>query len=203
VPEGPEAGAARLFADQFGRAPDGVWQAPGRVNLIGGHTDYNDGFALPFAIGSRVCVAASARPDGRLVLVSAQEDAVVTADVDEPVIGWAAYPAGVVWAMRTAGFPVGGASIAVDASLAPGAGLSSSAALECAVALALADLYSLSLTRPELARLARRAENEFVGAPTGIMDQLAVLLSRAGHALLLDCRPPTVPSYRSTRRPRD
>jgi galactokinase len=90
--------------------------------------------------------------------------------------------------MRTAGYPVGGISLAIDADLNPGAGLSSSAALECAVALALADLHGLTLSRPELALLARRAENDFVGAPTGIMDQMAVLACQQGHALLLDCR---------------
>ena len=102
--------------------------------------------------------------------------------------GWAAYPAGVAWALQSAGHRVGGASLAIDADLAAGAGLSSSAALECAAGLAFADLNQLALPRPELAALGRRAENDFVGAPTGLMDQLAVLLSQAGHALLLDCR---------------
>jgi galactokinase len=172
-----------------------VWQAPGRVNLIGEHTDYNDGFALPFAIGAKVCVAAGARSDGMLALISGQEGSghdEVMVDVGSlapgSVPGWAAYLAGVAWAMRAAGYQVGGANLAVDASLSAGAGLSSSAALECSAALALADLYKISLARPELAVLARRAENEFVGAPTGIMDQLAVLLCQEGQALLLDCR---------------
>jgi galactokinase len=191
--EGPEAGAVRRFTAHFGVAPDGIWQAPGRVNLIGEHTDYNDGFALPFAIGARLCAAARARQDGTLVLTSGQADGTETsvsvADLAPgSVSGWAAYPAGVAWAMRTAGYPVGGISLAIDADLNPGAGLSSSAALECAVALALADLNGLTLSRPELALLARRAENDFVGAPTGIMDQMAVLACQQGHALLLDCR---------------
>jgi galactokinase len=191
--ERPEAGAARRFTAHFGVAPDGIWQAPGRVNLIGEHTDYNDGFALPFAIGARVCAAARARQDGTLVLTSGQSDesetSIGVADLAPgSVSGWAAYPAGVVWAMRTAGYPVGGISLAIDADLKPGAGLSSSAALECAVALALADLHGLTLSRPELALLARHAENDFVGAPTGIMDQMAVLACQQGHALLLDCR---------------
>jgi hypothetical protein len=102
--------------------------------------------------------------------------------------GWAAYPAGVAWALLSAGHRVSGASLAIDADLAAGAGLSSSAALECAAGLALADLYGLAVPRPELAALSRRAENDFVGAPTGLKDQLAVLLSQPGHALLLDCR---------------
>jgi len=102
--------------------------------------------------------------------------------------GWAAYPAGVAWALRSAGHRVGGASLAVDADLPAGAGLSSSAALECATGLALVGLYRLEVPRPELAAFGRRAENDFVGVPTGLMDQLAVLLGQAGHALLLDCR---------------
>ena len=104
------------------------------------------------------------------------------------VTGWAAYPAGVVWALREAGYPVPGARVAVDSDLPQGAGLSSSAALECAVALALTQLAGLDVVRQELAAIARRAENDFVGVPTGIMDQSAALLCQAGHALLLDCR---------------
>jgi galactokinase len=193
VAAGPEAGAVRLFGERFGGAPEGVWQAPGRVNFIGEHTDYNDGFALPFAIGAGVCVAAAAREDGLIALSSRQygeEVVTVSPGVLAPggVAGWAAYPAGVAWALRSAGQRVGGASLAVDADLPAGAGLSSSAALECATGLALAELYRLAVTRPELAAFGRRAENDFVGVPTGLMDQLAVLLGQAGHALLLDCR---------------
>ncbi|MGD0068860.1 MAG: hypothetical protein ABSB76_36190 [Streptosporangiaceae bacterium] len=102
--------------------------------------------------------------------------------------GWAAYPAGVAWALREAGYLSGGADVAIDADLPAGAGLSSSAALECAVALALTGLYGATVPRRELAALARRAENEFCGVPSGMMDQLVALLGRAGHALLLDCR---------------
>jgi galactokinase len=185
--------AVRLFADRYERPPEGVWYAPGRVNLIGEHTDYNDGFALPFAIGAGVCVAAATRGDGVLALSSRQYGGdVVTVPLaaltpGRPA-GWAAYPAGVAWALLSAGHRIGGACLAVDADLAAGAGLSSSAALECAAGLALTDLYRLSLPRAELAALGRQAENDFVGAPTGLMDQLAVLLCQAGHALLLDCR---------------
>ena len=190
---GAELGAAQLFADVYGSEPEGIWRAPGRVNLIGEHTDYNDGFALPFAIGAGVYVAAAARRDAVLALTSRQLGGAV---VDVPIAalapgtpgGWAAYPAGVAWALLSAGHRVGGASLAIDADLPSGAGLSSSAALECAVGLALAELYQLALPRPELAALGRHAENDFVGAPTGLMDQLAVLLCKAGHALLLDCR---------------
>jgi len=189
----PEAGAVRLFGERYGREPEGVWRAPGRVNFIGEHTDYNDGFALPFAIGTGVCVAAATREDGVVAFSSRQYgEGVVTVSpgalAPGAVGGWAAYPAGVVWALRSAGHGVGGASLAVDADLPAGAGLSSSAALECATGLALAELYRLAVPRPELAALGRRAENDFVGVPCGLMDQLAVLLGQAGHALLLDCR---------------
>jgi galactokinase len=188
--------AAQLFTDRYGTAPDGVWRAPGRVNLIGEHTDYNDGFALPFAIGAGVCVAAAARDDGVLALTSRQQGEQVVAVPAASLApgqpgGWAAYPAGMAWALMSAGHHIGGASLAIDADLAAGAGLSSSAALVCAAGLALADLYELAVPRAELAALGRRAENDFVGAPTGLMDQLAVLLCQAGHALLLDCRTAT------------
>ena len=184
--------AARWFAELYGTAPQGVWRAPGRVNLIGEHTDYNDGFALPFALAAGVTVAAGGNPAGQLALASRQQPERVSVPVaglaPGRAGGWAAYPAGVAWALRSAGYPVSGANLAVDADLPPGAGLSSSAALECAVALALAGLAGLDISRPALAALARRAENDFAGAPTGVMDQLAVLLCEAGHALLLDCR---------------
>jgi len=184
--------AAAWFARRYGREPEGVWFAPGRVNLIGG-PDYAEVFVLPFALRAGVCVAAARRPDRRIVLWSRQSDGepvVLSADALEPgsVTGWAAYPAGVAWALRGAGYLAGGADVAIDADLPAGAGLSSSAALECAVALALTGIYRVSVPRGELAALARRAETEFVGVPTGIMDQIAALGCRAGHALLLDCR---------------
>jgi galactokinase len=190
---GAPDGATGLFARQYGEEPRAAWHAPGRVNLIGEHTDYNDGFVLPFAIGAGVTVAAARRADGLLLLASRQAGADSTRVVLDGltpggVTGWAAYPAGVAWALREAGYQFGGASIAVDSDLPLGAGLSSSAALESAVALALTELHGLSVPRPQLAAIERRAENEFVGAPTGIMDQSAVLLCQAGHALLLDCR---------------
>ena len=183
---------AAWFAETYGGEPDGIWFAPGRVNLMGG-PDYTEGYVLPFALGAGVTVAAARRPDRRVTLVSRQQKTgpiVVDIDTLEPgsVPGWAAYPAGVAWALRQAGHRHGGADIAIDADLPAGAGLSSSAALECATALALTELHQLPVPRPELAALARRAENDFAGVPSGIMDQIAALLSRAGHALLLDCR---------------
>jgi galactokinase len=191
---------SELFRARFGQTPDGVWLAPGRANLMGEHTDYNDGFVLPFALGQHVVTAAAHRGDGQLAVTSRQEkDAYFQVEVAElepgSVTGWGAYPAGVAWALREAGYPVPGASIAIDSDVPAGAGLSSSAALECATALALTELAGLdgpapngSIPRRELAAIARRAENEFVGVPSGIMDQSASLLCQAGHLLLLDCR---------------
>jgi galactokinase len=186
------ADAAAWFARCYGREPEGVWFAPGRVNLIGG-PDYTEMFVLPFALGHGVFAAASRRPDGRIALASRQpggEPVVFCVDALEPgsVAGWAAYPAGVAWALRQAGHLAGGADVAIDADLPAGAGLSSSAALECSVALALTELYGVSVPRSELAALTRHAENAFVGVPSGIMDQIAALGGRAGHAALLDCR---------------
>jgi galactokinase len=190
---GAAEGAAQVFAKCYGAAPEGIWYSPGRVNLIGEHTDYNEGFALPFAISAGVCVAASRGNDGNVALASRQMgDTVTTFPLSGlapgAVRGWAAYPAGMAWALASAGLQLAGARIAIDADLALGAGLSSSAALECAAGLALADLYGQELARPALAALGRLAENDFVGAPTGLMDQMAVLLCTAGHALLLDCQ---------------
>ena len=174
-------------------ATESTWRAPGRVNLIGEHTDYNNGFVLPFAIGRSVRVTATRRADRRLEVRSCQEPGRCMAlELDDltpgAVPGWAAYPAGVAWALEQAGHQLPGASLAIDSDLPSGAGLASSAALECAVAGCLADLAGAELPRREVARLARRAENDFVGVPCGIMDQYAAMLCQAGKALLLDCR---------------
>jgi galactokinase len=190
----PAPGAVtELFRARFGQAADGVWLAPGRANLMGEHTDYNEGFVLPFALGQGIVAAAARRADRRLVLCSAQEPdsaADVALDGLAPgrVTGWAAYPAGVAWALAAAGYRVRGACLAIDSDVPAGAGLSSSAALECVTALALTELAGLAVDRRELAAIARRAENDFAGVPSGIMDQSASLLSQRGHALLLDCR---------------
>jgi galactokinase len=183
--------AAEAFTARFGSAPEGVWAAPGRVNVIGEHTDYNGGHVLPVALPHTIRAAVARRDDGRLVLASLQH---ADADVDVAVAdltpgtpgGWAGYPAGVVDQVR-ASVP-GGLTLVVDGDVPAGAGLSSSAALECAVALALSDLFGLGLAPDELVDVARRAENDFVGAPTGILDQSASVLCTAGHALHLDTR---------------
>ncbi|QES06535.1 galactokinase [Streptomyces venezuelae] len=181
------------FEALYGTAPDGVWAAPGRVNLIGEYTDFNDGFVLPLALPHTTVAAVSRRDDGVLRLHSADVDGgIVQLAVDalEPLSGggWAAYPAGVVWALREAGHPVAGADVHLTSTVPTGAGLSSSAALEVVTALALNDLFGLGLSRPALARLAQRAENAFVGVPCGVMDQMASACAEEGHALHLDTR---------------
>ncbi|MET7596655.1 MULTISPECIES: galactokinase [unclassified Streptomyces] len=186
-------GVREGFQELYGAAPEGVWAAPGRVNLIGEYTDFNEGFVMPLALPHTAVAAVSRREDGVLRLHSADvRGPVVELHVDtlEPLTdtGWAAYPAGVVWALRAAGHAVTGADLHLASTVPTGAGLSSSAALEVVTALALNDLYELGLTRPELARLAQRAENDFVGVPCGIMDQTASACCTEGHALHLDCR---------------
>jgi galactokinase len=165
------------------------------VNLIGEHTDYADGFVLPVAIDLGVRVAAARRPDRRLRCWSLQRGEPLDRSVDDlgpgRVDGWAAYPAGVAWALGQAGVAVGGADLMIDGDVPAGAGLSSSAALECATALALADLFAPDGRPPgrvALARVAFRAEVEAVGMPCGVMDQMISMLGRAGHALFVDTR---------------
>ncbi|MCX4423590.1 galactokinase [Streptomyces mirabilis] len=186
-------GVREGFEELYGAAPEGVWAAPGRVNLIGEYTDFNEGFVMPLALPHTAVAAMSRRTDGVLRLHSADiEGPVVELHVDElaPLTNtsWAAYPAGVVWALREVGHAVTGADVHLASTVPTGAGLSSSAALEVVTALALNDLYELGLTGPELARLAQRAENDFVGVPCGIMDQTASACCTEGHALHLDCR---------------
>ncbi|MET9969271.1 galactokinase [Streptomyces sp. NPDC006356] len=187
------AAVAERFKELYGAEPEGVWAAPGRVNLIGEHTDYNDGFVMPFALPHTAVAAVSRRTDGVLRLHSADvEGGVVELRVDalEPETdrNWTAYPSGVVWALRAAGHAVTGADIHLSSTVPAGAGLSSSAALEVVVAFALNDLYGLGQKGWQLARLCQRAENMYVGAPVGIMDQTASACCEAGHALFLDTR---------------
>lgn len=198
------ATARALFRERFGADPVGTWSAPGRVNLIGEHTDYNDGFVLPFAIQHRTHVALAPRTDGvfRVRVASTFDDATVEVALDEldslfparrdEVVEWARYPLGVAWAVLAASgmspSDVTGADLAFASNVPVGAGLSSSAAIEGATAVALAETWGVSLDRVSLAKAGRVAENEAVGAPTGIMDQMAALLGRADAAIFLDCR---------------
>jgi galactokinase len=184
---------AQQFAEVHGRPPEVVWHAPGRVNLIGEHTDYNDGFVLPLGLPLGIRVAAARRDDAILRMASRQTDAgLVEVPLEglEPgsVGGWAAYVAGMAWSLRADGVDVTGADLLVDGEIPAGAGLSSSAALECAAAGALLDLAGETRPLAEVALLAQRAENEFVGMPCGVMDQFASTHAQAGHLLLLDTR---------------
>jgi galactokinase len=184
--------ALSMFAQRFGAEPDGVWVSPGRVNLIGEHTDYNDGFVLPFALPHLTAVAAAPLVHPQWTVISEGFGDGVTFDTAafEPggVEGWAAYVAGVVWALREDGHTPPGARLAIASDVPLGAGLSSSAALECAVLTALVELGHLPVPVQRRPSLAQRAENVYVGMPCGIMDQSAATLCREGHALFLDCR---------------
>ncbi|GGM61759.1 galactokinase [Microbacterium saperdae] len=193
--------ARALFSALTGYEPDGLWSAPGRVNLIGEHTDYNEGFVLPFAIPHRTVAAVGTRDDGRIRVASTFADDAVEVGLDElvslfptrtgsqpAVPEWAAYPLGVAWALQLAGASGHGVDIAIASDVPVGAGLSSSAAIEGATASALNDLWDAGLDRVALARVGRRAENEAVGAPTGIMDQMASMLGEPDEAIFLDCR---------------
>ena len=179
------------FAERFGREPEGFWAAPGRANLIGEHTDYNDGFVLPLAIDHRVTVAAARRADGRLRLLSLEkgERELTLSDIGPGrVEGWAGYVAGAVWSLAREGVEVGGLDLALTSDVPVGSGLSSSAAVECATVLATRDLFGGPDGPGRLALIAQRAENEIVGVPSGIMDQMASMACIAGHVLLLDTR---------------
>ncbi|MGL5930156.1 MAG: galactokinase [Dermatophilaceae bacterium] len=189
--------AGAIHREMFGAEPAGVWSAPGRVNLIGEHTDYNGGLVLPIALPQRTSAAASARDDHVMRVHSAQAGETVSVDLSEVgpgrPDGWAAYVAGVLWALRENGLDVRGLDVTIDGAVPLGAGLSSSAALECAVGAAASDLFGLGLLdddagRARLAAACVRAENEVAGAPTGGMDQAASLRCREDHALFLDCR---------------
>jgi galactokinase len=182
--------AREAFTGAYGVEPAGSWAAPGRVNLIGEHTDYNDGFVLPFALPQRTVAAAGPATDGRWSVCSTLAPEPVTFGVTEPgdVTGWGAYVAGVVWALRDAGHEVPPARIAIASDVPLGSGLSSSAALESAVLTALIDLGGLDVPLERRPAIAQRAENVYVGAPTGILDQSASIRCLEGRALFLDCR---------------
>ncbi|MCX8529315.1 MAG: galactokinase [Rhodoluna sp.] len=174
------------FLAAFGSTPEGVWQSPGRVNLIGEHTDYNGGFVLPIAINRATCAAVSRRSDGIVRVGTTFSEQIIELPTSElgTASGWSSYPLGVALVLGAKT----GCDIFIDSDVPVGAGLSSSAAIEAAVALALNELWQLGHTREALARFCQQAENEVVGAPTGIMDQSASLLGKADHAVFLDCR---------------
>jgi galactokinase len=171
------------------------YTAPGRINLIGEHTDYNLGFALPIALPDHTVVSYVPDDGDAIIVRTDREDAQVRIPLDTApggVTGWAAYVAGVTWALRDAGHPVRGGRMSVTGGVEMGSGLASSAALECAALGALADAAGLDLDRIEQAKIAQRAENEYVGAPTGLLDQLAALFGEERQAMLIDFRDVTV-----------
>nr|WP_208382359.1 galactokinase [Microbacterium ulmi] len=189
-----------MFASLTDAEPEGLWSAPGRVNLIGEHTDYNDGYVLPFAIGHRTHVALGHRSDARIRVASTFAREAVEVAIDdldrlfpsgrETVAEWSRYPLGVAWALlrATGARPGAGVDLAIASDVPVGAGLSSSAAIESATAVALSDVWGLDLDASALAQIGRTAENDAVGAPTGIMDQTASMLGEVDSAIFLDCR---------------
>ena len=196
--------ATDLFRATYGEEPAGVWAAPGRVNLIGEHTDYNAGLCLPIALPHRTFIALKPREDTKVRVVSDVDSGNVTeADLDGlqagGVEGWAAYPVGVAWALREAGFDaVQGFDAAFSSCVPLGSGLSSSAAMTCSTALALDDVYGLGYGASDAGRVtlinaAIKSENDMAGASTGGLDQNASMRCTFGHALRLDCRPELSP----------
>ena len=190
--------ATEVHVAAFGSHPDGTWSAPGRVNLVGEHTDYNDGLVLPFAIDRRTSCAVRITHDASIRVVSTHSSDLASSQIDslDPQLlsGWSAYPLGVAWALREVAMDKGladrlvGCDLAISSGVPIGAGLSSSAAIECAVAVALNELWELGLEQMDLVLACQRAENIAVGAPTGIMDQTASLYGVEDHAVLLDCQ---------------
>jgi galactokinase len=174
------------------KASAALYRAPGRVNLIGEHTDYNDGFVLPAAIGFSCWTAVASRDDRKLIIHSENFSETIEANLDDlkpfPESTWANYPLAVAWALQQAGNKLQGANMYVAGDVPLGAGLSSSAAIEVSSGFALLDMAGLSIDRTKLALMCQRAENEFVGARCGIMDQFISCYGEADHALLLDCR---------------
>jgi galactokinase len=201
---GTQAFLKQAFLRVFGPvASMRIWRAPGRVNLIGEHTDYNLGFVLPMALDLACYTATAPRSDGRLRVFSenygeAREWQIEEVSEARPAGHWSDYPLGVARELVRAGYPVRPLNLLVWSTVPPGSGLSSSAALEVSVALALLD--GRAIEPLELVRLCRRAENEFVGAPCGIMDQYVAVFGREGAAICIDCRSL---EHRAVRLPED
>jgi galactokinase len=182
---------AKHFTERFGTPPRWLARAPGRVNLIGEHTDYNDGFVLPLAIDRAIWIALRPRNDGRVVVHSINYDETAEFSLDDLVDlhqGWIEYIKGTAWSLHEAGYELSGWEGVLIGDVPLGAGLSSSAALEMAAARAFAAAGNLDWEPAVMAKLGQRAENEWIGVNCGIMDQLVCASGQAGHALLIDCR---------------
>ena len=187
----PRERVMREFAARYGAPPAFIARGPGRVNLIGDHTDYNDGFVLPMAIDRAVWIAFRPRSDGRVAVHSLDFNETREFDVANGARagrGWVEYVRGMAWALRESGRPVCGWDGVTMGDVPVGAGLSSSAALELAAARAFTASCDQAWTPAEMALLAQRAENDWVGVNCGIMDQLISAAGEAGHAMLIDCR---------------
>ena len=190
------SGVSGTFEEHFHRPPEGTWAAPGRLNLIGEFTDYNDGFVLPMALPLITTATVAIREDDVVSVYSANvnipDSALASRRLGElrpeSTPSWSNYAFGVVWSLRELGLDIPGLDILLDSGVPIGAGLSSSAALECAIGLALRDLIAPAITLPDLALACQRAENIYVGVPSGIMDQTASLCCTAGHAIMFDTR---------------
>lgn len=186
------SGAVAAYQQMTGRMPDGLWSSPGRVNLMGDHTDYNDGLALPVAIDRSAVVAVGLRDD-RLVRCASRQmpaEAVIALDDIGPGLaaGWASPVLGALWGLRRAGMALPGMDLVVDSDIPVGGGLASSAAVAVAAALAVTELTGQRMSPNDIARCCRDGEAAIAGAPTGLLDQVAVLAGRAGHAVFLDCQ---------------
>lgn len=185
---------AVLFADHFGYKPEAMYQAPGRVNLIGEHTDYNQGFVLPCAIDYQTVICIAKRRDNQVRIVAADyENAQDHFQLNEPIIPldnpmWANYVRGVIYHLQQKKHHFSGMDMLIGGNVPQGAGLSSSASLEVALGTAINNLWQLPLTASEIALNGQQAENQFVGCNCGIMDQMISALGKANHALLLDCQ---------------
>jgi galactokinase len=184
---------AAEFTKLYDYEPSGVWSAPGRVNLIGEHTDYNEGFVFPFAINRQTFAAIALRDDNRIRVASSFSNETHEIDIrdikKDPENDWASYPFGVAWAIKElSSANPSGFDCYIGSDVPVGAGLSSSAAIECSVGVALNELWEANLNKTELAKAGQLAENVIVGAPTGIMDQSASLLGKKDHGVFLDCK---------------
>ncbi|GAO43872.1 galactokinase [Flavihumibacter petaseus] len=182
---------SQRFSQYFGSEPDFLVSSPGRINLIGEHTDYNNGFVLPAAIDKQTFLAISRRTDNDLHLLATDLDETwqgSLSQVGTPVGNWTDYLVGVIDQLHRRGVRISGVNIAMGGNIPVGAGLSSSAAMECCMIFALNEMFRLGLTRLEMVRIAQAAENQYVGVKCGIMDQFASVFGKKGHALLLDCR---------------